>query len=115
MPDSISALVPASTPLPDTSTRASSTVSPVAHGDQEVASERGAAGLLEHQPEPQSLGSGGSSLWLLSRSRSSSSIASPRSPCTPSFFLVRASTSASSAVTTMVAMSPGPARPISAS
>ena len=70
---------------------------------------------LSTETDPQLAGSAGILPCAWIRSRRSISIWSPRRPRMPSLYLVRASTSANRAATTMAAMMPGPARSISAS
>ncbi len=110
-PESSSALVPASMPLPDTSTSATSRTLPSEKDTTKSPPNDEPPAGLSTSEDPHPSPSSGSLPWARMRSRSSSSIRSPRMPWRPSFSLVRDSTSAKIAVSTMVATIPAPALP----
>ena len=104
--------MPASTPLPETSTSATSSVLP--------SSERVATRKSPEKDAPpaersttsacQPSGRAGISPWAVSRSRRSTSIESPRVPCTPSRPRERASRCTIPAVATTTSTAPGDTR-----
>jgi hypothetical protein len=93
--------VPAATPLPDTSTRTTSKVSPDLLVTTKSPENESPYADSTDSSAPHSGGSSGSSPWVRSRSRRSTSIDSPSVPWTPSL----AREAATQNITTMIVTS----------
>src|SRR5436190_21819704 len=92
--------------LPGHVTNATSSILPSLNDTTKSPPNEAPPAGLSTSDDPQPSPSSGSLPWARMRSRSSSSILSPRRPWTPSFSLVRASTSAHTARSRMVAVIP---------
>ena len=104
--------MPASTPLPDTSTSATSSVLPSSERVATRKSPENDAPPAERSTTSacQPSGRAGISPWAVSRSRRSTSIESPRVPCTPSRPRERASRCTIAAVAATTSTAPGDTR-----